>query len=64
MTIPQGPFIFDSSKRGYQFIAPVEQVEGVSGDAPHGNTPSEPKPIRKEKSFPSTAVLVCASTFC
>ena len=26
-------------KHGYQFIAPVEQVEGIGGDAPHGSTP-------------------------
>jgi DNA-binding winged helix-turn-helix (wHTH) protein/TolB-like protein len=50
-------------KRGYQFIAPVEQVEGVSGDAPHGNTPERTEaPSAKKNRFPSTAVLVCAST--
>jgi DNA-binding winged helix-turn-helix (wHTH) protein/TolB-like protein len=49
-------------KRGYQFIAPVEQVEGTGGDAPHGSTPERTEiPSTKKNRFPSTAVLVCAS---
>ena len=49
-------------KRGYQFIAPVEQVEGIGGDAPHGSTPERTEaPSAKKNRFPSMAVLVCAS---
>jgi len=42
-------------KRGYQFIAPVEQAEG---DAPHGTTPglSEAPPAKKNR-FPSTVAV-------
>lgn len=49
-------------KRGYQFIAPVEQVEGIGGATPHGSTPERTEaPSAKKNRFPSTAVLVCAS---
>jgi DNA-binding winged helix-turn-helix (wHTH) protein len=51
-------------KRGYQFIAPVEQVERIGGDAPvpHVSTPERTEVFSTTKNrFPSTAVLVCAS---
>jgi DNA-binding winged helix-turn-helix (wHTH) protein/TolB-like protein len=51
-------------KRGYQFIAPVEQVERIGGDAdvPHVSTPERTEVFSTKKNrFPSTAVLVCAS---
>lgn len=50
-------------KRGYQFIAPVEQVESIGDtDALHSSIPerNEVTPTKRNR-FPSTAVLVCVS---
>jgi DNA-binding winged helix-turn-helix (wHTH) protein/TolB-like protein len=50
-------------KRGYQFIAPVEQVESIGDvNASDGSTLGRTEvPSTKKNRFRSTAVLVCAS---